>query len=211
MSRNRIDKEKHASLLSNVYKQTLGHATGTITAYRTATACNTGTVYTKKQNQDRNDILAAKLLRKGYGITKVKCRFTENYGGKNTKEVKADVFLVVDLENKGRLRENLIELGTLFEQDSITFSEATGTSKGRASYLLIATNNCPEGYPKGGIGKAEKLGTPMFSESGELFSIVNGRPFVFEGIENDFHSFKSISIQSKQCVAILAEKEISTA
>jgi len=197
------------SSLSRVYRQALKHATGTITAYRSARDCNTGKPFTKKENQKRNEILAAKLLRKGYGITKVKGTFIEGFGSKKPVEVKEAAFIVVDLKDSGTLRKDLIKLGEQFEQDSITFSEAS-QSKGQTPYLLIATNNCPNGYPSGGVGSTLKLGKPIFGKDGEFFSRVNGRPFVFEAITDPLHSFSTLSIGSKQAVAILAEQKIAS-
>jgi len=172
------------SSLSRVYKQSLEFDTGTITAYRSANDCNEGKPFFRKDNQKRNKILSSKLLKMGYGITKVKGSYIENYKSANAKEVSEESFLVVDLKARGTLKKDLISLGSEFEQDSITYAPA-----GNTDYYLISSNTCPEGYPGfGKIGKEVKLGKPQFSKDGEFFSRVNGRPFVFENINEDYVS-----------------------
>ncbi len=167
------------SSLSRVWKQTQKHESGTISAYRSAKECGEGERYTKVENKKRNDILASKLKSMGYGITKVKGIYIENYGSDNETPVKEESFLVIDLDDKGILKRDLIKLGEMFEQDSITFSKPSG------EYYLISTNRCPNGYPGfGRIGVEEKLGKSMFGKKGEFYSRVNGRPFVFESIQN---------------------------
>jgi hypothetical protein len=165
------------SSLSRVWNQTKKYESGTITAYRYAENCGEGKVYTKSENQKRNKILLAKLLKKGYSVTKVKGTYIENYGSDNEREVSEESYLVVDILDKKSLKKDLITLGTEFEQDSITFSLPSG------EYYLISTNACPQGYPgEGKIGVEKKLGKSMFGKSGEFHSKVNGRPFVFESV-----------------------------
>ena len=122
------------------------------------------------------DVLKSKLMSMGYGVTAIKGTYIENYGSSNAREVSEESFLVVDLKDKGTLKKDLIKLGEMFEQDSITYSLPSG------EYYLISTNKCPDGYPGNGrIGVEVKLGKPLFGEKGEFHSKVNGRPFVFEG------------------------------
>lgn len=188
------------SSLSRVYKQTLEHDSGTITAYRDATDCNKGEKFTKSQNKAKNKVLSAKLLKLGYGITKVKGTYIENYGTKDEKPVSEESFLVVDIKDKGSLKKDLIKLGSEFEQDSITYAP-----KGNKDYYLISSNKCEMGYPGNGkIGVELKLGKPMFGKSGEFHSKVNGRPFVFESL-GESTDFDSQSISSKQAISKLAE------
>ena len=160
------------SSLSRIYKHTLEHDSGTITAFRSARDCNDGEKYTNKENRKNNAILKAKLLKKGYGVTSIQGIGIENFKSDNEIEVKEQSFIVIDLKDKGTLKKDLIKLGTEFEQDAITFSV-----KGGKSYVLIGTNDCPNGYP--GKGKVDKLGRAIFGDDGEFFSKVKGRPFVF--------------------------------
>lgn len=168
------------SSLSRVWKQSQEHDTGTITAFRYAPECGKGKPYTKSENKARNAKLKAKLLSMGYGVTAIAGTYIENYNTDDEIEVKEDSFLVVDLKDTGRLKKDLIKLGSMFDQDSITYSKKTG------EYFLISTNTCPNGYPGSGkIGVEVKLGKSMFGKSGEFHSKVNGRPFIFEGCERD--------------------------
>lgn len=174
----KIDELKESSL-SRVWKTTRDHDCGTISACRYATECGDGVKYTKSQNNDRTAKLKAKLLALGYGVTPIAGTYIENFGQPNAVEVKEKSFLVADIKDTGDLRKDLIKLGTEFDQDSITFQEKGG------DYFLISSNTCPHGYPgEGVIGKSVKLGKPMFGKDGEFHSKINGRPFVFESIDN---------------------------
>lgn len=191
------------SSLSRVWRQTQKHDSGTITAFRDARDCNNGDLYTRKEKEKQNAILRAKLLKKGYGITKVKGTYIENYNTPNAKEVKEDSYLVVDLENSGNLKKDLIKLGSEFEQDSITYqNNETG------KYYLISTNKCPEGYPGSGkIGVEIKLGKSLFGKDGEFHSKVNGRPFVFESFNSELHKFSDFGPTHIRSILALAEGE----
>jgi len=167
------------SSLSRLWKFAKEHDTGTISAFRYAPECGNGKPYTHNENMKRNSQLKAKLLMKGYGVTPIKGTYIENYQTANAKEVKEDSFFVVDIKNAGHLKKDLIELGKMFEQDSITYSKPNG------DYYLISSNECPEAYPGNGVvGVEVKLGKSMFGQSGEFHSKINGRPFVFEEFSN---------------------------
>jgi len=97
--------------LSRVYRATQAHDFGTITAYRYAPECGTGTPYTYAQNQKRNASLLAKLRALGYGVTSIKGSYIENYGSPDAREVGENSFLVIDLQDRGTLRDDLLALG----------------------------------------------------------------------------------------------------
>ena len=163
------------SSLTRIWKHWREHAIGTITAFRFARDCNTGERFTKSENKKNNSILKSKLLKMGYGVTKIAGTYIENYGTNNEIKVDEESFIVVDLKDSGKLKKDLIKLGQMFEQDSITYSQPAG------NYYLISSNKCPDGYPGNGkIGVEVKLGRPMFGKDGEFFSKVAGRPFVFK-------------------------------
>lgn len=171
-------KKFRESSLSRIYKHWQEHEVGTISAFRYAPECGDGTPYTKQENKGRNAKLKAKLLSLGYGVTPINGVYIENYGTDKARPVREESFLVVDLQDKGTLKKDLIKLGELYEQDSITWSKPGG------DYYLISTNTCPNGYPGNGkVGVSVKLGKPMFGEDGEFHSTIRNRPFVFkEGI-----------------------------
>lgn len=163
------------SSLSRVYKHTKEHDSGTISACRKAPNCGDGEKYNKNENIHRTVKLKSKLLALGYSITKIDGVYIEYYGTDKATPVKETSFLVVDMKDNGTLKNDLMKLGIYFEQDSITFSTASG------EYYLISTNECSKGYPGyGKIGVEVKLGKPMFSKSGEFYSRINNRPFIFE-------------------------------
>lgn len=171
-----IKEYLNESSLSRIYRQTREHDYGTITAFRSARNCNEGDAYTKKENLQRNKSLVAKLRAKGYGVTSIKGSYIENYGSKNAKEVGENSFLVIDLNDKGNLRKDLLKFGEEFEQDSIIFGKAS------TGGTLIGASKCPDGYPA--YHKEKKQGGAVFGAKGEFLSRVNGRPFVFkESIE----------------------------
>ena len=89
-------------------------------------------------------------------------------------------FLVIDVQNKGNLKEVLLKLGEEFDQDSIIFGSAGDVG------ILIGTNHCPNGYP--GYHVEVTQGGAIFGKTGEFMSRVKGRPFVFaEAIELTEH------------------------
>ena len=159
------------SSLSRLWKHSQEHDYGTITAFRYAPECGEGTPYTKKENLQRNKSLLAKLRSKGYGVTSIKGSYIENYGKATAREVGENSFFVADMQDKGRLKKDLLALGEEFDQDSIIFGD-----KGKSG-ALFGTNKCPEGYP--GYGKKLVQGGAIFGKEGEFMSRVNGRPFVF--------------------------------
>lgn len=178
------------SSLSRVYTQYKLHDTGTISAFRDARDCGDGEPYSKEENKKRSTELKAKLLKFGYGVTKIKGTYIERYNTPTAKEVKEDSYIVVDLKDTGKLKKDLIKLGVEYDQDSITYSEKDGT------YFLISSNKCKNGYPGNGvIGKEVRLGKPMFGKSGEFHSKISNRPFVFESSVYD-------KIQTLECLSI---------
>ena len=149
--------------LSRILTHIEAHDTGSITAYRYQ--------FSKRENQQRNKSLQAKLASLGYGITSVRGTYIEDYGTPEAKEVGEHTFFVVDLTNRGRLRDDLIRLGQEFDQDSILF-----IPKGGVASELIGTNET--GYP--GLGNSLKLPVLKFGDDGnEFLTRVAGRPFYF--------------------------------
>jgi len=179
--------------LSRVWKQTQEHDFGTITAFRGAKDCGKGEPYSKSDNMKRNKSLTAKLQALRYGVTKIKGSYIENYGSENEQEVGENSFIVIDIQDKGTLKNDLLKLGEEFEQDSIIFGKA---GKGGS---LIGTNKCPDGYP--GYHKEAKQGGAIFGKTGEFMSRVKGRPFVFsESVEH--YGYKKYPTELRGTVAV---------
>jgi len=166
------------------------HESGTISAFRSARDCNQGLEFSKSENKKNSKILKAKLLKAGFGVTKIDGTYIENYKSDNEIEVKEESYLVINLKDDKNFKQKLIDFGSEFEQDSITYQNKD------SDYYLISTNECEEGYPGfGKIGVEVKLGKPIFGKDGEFHSKVNGRPFVFECVDDKQETLlkKSIS------------------
>lgn len=197
--KNNKENIVYESSLSRIWRHVTKHDSGTITAFRSRENCGEGAKITKSTNKKNNSKLKKKLLNMGYGVTKVAGTYIENYDTPNAQPVKEDSFIVVDLQDKGKLKEDLIKLGQYFDQDSITYSKPSG------DYYLISTNTCPEGYPGSGkVGVSIKLGKPFFGKDGEFYSTVNGRPFVFENITEELDTIKSYSISEIRSIKEIA-------
>jgi len=195
------EKELSESSLSRIWKQTKEHDSGTISAFRSARKCNKGERFTTADNKKNSKILKAKLMKAGYGVTRVDGTYIENYGSDNAIEVKEESYLVVDLKDTMQLKQDLMKFGEIFEQDSITFQKQTG------NYYIISTNECPDAHPgKGKIGVAKKLGTPIFGKDGEFHSKVNGRPFVFESLTEKLTSTTDFYPTEIRGIIALAEE-----
>ena len=197
MENNTIISE---SSLSRIWRHVTKHESGTISAFRGRENCGEGNKIDKNTNKTNNAILKRKLLAMGYGVTKVTGTYIENYGESNAQKVKEESFIVVDLKDAGNLQSDLVKLGQYFEQDSITFSKPNG------EYYLVSSNTCPTGYPgKGKVGVSIKLGKPFFGKSGEFYSTVNGRPFVFENMQADLDTINSYSIAEIRSIKKIGE------
>lgn len=189
------------SSLSRIWKHVTEHDSGTISAFRYASDCGNGQVYSKKENKSRNAKLKSQLLSLGYGVTAIDGTYIENYGSKNAIEVREDSFITVDLKDSGNLKKDLIKLGKQYDQDSITYSKPSG------DYYLIGSNTCPNAYPGNGkIGVEIKLGKSFFGKSGEFHSKINGRPFVFESFTTNLCKLSDFSIPEIRSIKKLAEQ-----
>jgi hypothetical protein len=169
--------EINESGLSRVYKHMLEHDCGIITAIRYAEDCGKGRIYTKEDNLKRMRSLESKLHNERYDLTSMQGGYIENYGSDEAREVKERVLFVVDVDNKNNLFNDLKQLGEEFEQDSIMFIPKIGTQKEIKS-ILYGTNHCEKAYP--GYGKSKYYTERMMGHTGEFFTRVKDRPFIFD-------------------------------
>lgn len=189
------------SSLSRLLSKMEKHDTGTITAYRSKDYDRDGNVvkeYTHKENQQRNRSLLAKLMNKGYLVTSVKGSYIENFGTPEAKEVGEHVFFVEDAKDTGNLKEDLIELGEEFNQDSVFY-----IPKGGKEATLIGTNNAE--FP--GYHKEVQFGSKKLGKTGEFMTRVGNKPFFFESI--DRFNVPPTNYLSKQALFKIAEKHWS--
>ena len=157
-----------------------------ITAFRLTDNCNTGKLYTKKENMARNRSLKLKLMRSWYSITRVLGVYYDNKGEKQ-KEI---AFFVVDgrvskddpLEKIEKYSQeflkDMIYFGELFEQDSILFMPKR-TVLGKATATLYGANDCPDTIGRGKKKDFNK-GARINKTSKLYITIVNGKPMYFE-------------------------------
>lgn len=154
------------SSLSRLYKHYLEHDSGTISGYRGEN--------TKAENQENNKKLKNFLLANGYAVTQIQGTYEETDPKGNKKVVKEMSFIVIDINDTGKLKKVLTTAGKRFRQEAVTFSE-----KGGDYYLIICFT-----------GEEYKLGSPMFGKDGKIISKVRGRPFIFtESEEIDNHTY----------------------
>jgi hypothetical protein len=171
----KLNTDLKETSLSRLYSYNEKHDCGAITAFRDAADCGGGEKYSPSDHKKRNLSLSAKLKAKGYGITKLQGTYPE--GGKSKKE---DSFFVVDLDNTGNLKQDLMKLGAEFEQDSILFIPKGAINGGPKAYL-IRTNDCPNNWL--GKGKKDFFHNGKMRMNSKIYtSKVNGIPFVFENV-----------------------------
>lgn len=154
------------SSLARLYKHCKEHDSGTISAYRGEN--------TKEENQENNKKLKNFLLANGYSVTQIQGTYEETDSKGDKKVVKEMSFIVIDINDTGKLKKVLINAGKRFKQEAITFSE-----KGEDYYLIMCFT-----------GEEYKLGSPMFGKDGKIISKISGRPFIFtESEEIDNHTY----------------------
>ncbi|EBF5808910.1 hypothetical protein FI575_08740 [Campylobacter coli] len=154
------------SSLARLYKHYKEHDSGTISGCRGEN--------TKEENQENNKKLKNYLLANGYSVTQIQGTYEETDSKGNKKVVKEIPFIVIDINDTGKLKKVLTTAGKRFKQEAITFSTKSG------DYYLVMCD-----------GKSEiKLGSPMFGKDGKIISKISGRPFIFtESEEIDDHTY----------------------
>ena len=108
--------------LSRVWSYSEKYEIATITAFRNQNVnClkvrdgeEEGQEFSRKDNVERNKDLYAVLLNKGYGITKVKGTYIENFDTPAAVEVAEDVFFVVNYNQDENFFSTIIKLGKYF-------------------------------------------------------------------------------------------------
>lgn len=169
------------SSLSRLYKHNIEHDCGAMTAWRRGADCNKGAHYSKDDNRKRNRSLLAKLHTLSYEVTAIKGRYPE--GGVVTTE---ESFFIVDAHNRGTLEHDLRKLGEEFEQDSVLFiPKGAIVNKSDEKARLIGTNHCPGNWIKYGQSEPFNVGK-VGHESPIYTSYVNGRPFIFEEVGDEY-------------------------
>ena len=117
--------------------------------------------YRKFNLKENNKKLKNFLLANGYAVTQIQGTYEETDPKGNKKVVKEMSFIVIDINDTGKLKKVLTTAGKRFRQEAVTFSE-----KGGDYYLIICFT-----------GEEYKLGSPMFGKDGKIISKVRGETF----------------------------------
>ena len=153
-----------------------------------------GKEYSKKENIERNRDLYAFLLQKGYGVTKVKGSYIENFNTPKAMEVSEDVYFVINNTNDPEFFGTIIKLGKYFCQDSVLLKPKEGKA------YLYGTNNSE--FP--GLDQKFDLGEFKGGLESEFMTRIgkSKRPFVYA---EDFNvnSRKIILDRSKRVLSNL--------
>ena len=147
----------------------------------------------RKANMLRNRNLKAALLSLGYGVTKVRGTYIEDFETPQAVEVGENSLIVVNLEDDSNFINKIIMLGKKFCQDSVLI-----VPKGGKDAYLYGTNKSQ--FP--GLDQKIKVGDLKMGDESEFMTRVGGRPFTFaEGLE----TYKSISRLERMAVKSLSK------
>lgn len=179
------------SSLSRIYQKTKDFDAGAISGFRRE--------FTRSQNMSRNKEILAYLLNANYSVTKVMGSYIENHGSANAREVGEESFFVVDQEKTGRLKDDLIKLGRMYDQDSILW-----VHRG-SSGVLIGTSKRDDSFP--GYNVTKTAGKANFGDAvGPFFSRIRGRVFAFESVESIAEMKVPGTINGKWAMSIMAKE-----
>jgi hypothetical protein len=121
--------------------------------------------YTKEQNEIRNNMLRARLLKLGYGVTNI----IGSYKNDNTNEDE-NSFFVVNLKDDPNFFLNIFKLSEYFNQDSFLFKNANDSD----AYLIGTNHDSFVGY-----GEIKKQGPFHSSVNANFMSKIRNGGFTF--------------------------------
>jgi len=151
-----------------------------------------------KNNLKRNRDLKAALLSSGYGVTKVKGTYVENFMEDNAVEVKEDSLFVVNRSDDQGFIDNVTNLGKKFCQDSVLI-----IPKGGKGAYLYGTNNAD--FP--GLDNKETVGDFGAGREDQFMTRVQGRPFTFkESKDFKLETLSDHSKNSRWAIKLIAER-----
>jgi len=178
------------SSLSRVSSYIQKHDCAVITAFRNqlincVSEQESEEVLNLSDNRARNQKLKAALMLLGYGVTKVKGSYIENYMEENAIEKKEESFFVVNIDSDPDFFDNIVALGKLYCQDSVMFFLNEGND-----IFLYGTNHSD--FP--GYEQKNQYGKFEYGLESEFMTKVGGRPFAV------MESFKLAQINSKKII-----------
>ena len=152
------------SSLSRVYGHIMEHDSAILTAFRNE--------YPKKINYERNRKLKAHLLSLGYGVTKVRGSYIENFETPEAVEVAEQSLFVSNRSDDPAFFESIKSMGEQYEQDSVLIIPVGG----KDAYLIGTSEG--NDYPP--YGETISVGNLKMGHSDEFMSKISGRPFIFK-------------------------------
>ena len=188
------------SSLSRVYQHIADHDTAIISAWRNdifdTEKCTDRALGAESgdTNRLRSRDLKATLLALGYGVTKMRGTYVEDFDSPEAVEVGEDSLFVVNLADQERFFTDLTELGEKFCQDSVLL-----IPRGGQDALLQGTNNSE--FP--GYGQVVPVGSLKLGDESEFMTRTQGRPFTFT---ESLDTYKSLSRNERMAVKSIAKK-----
>ncbi len=188
---NHVSKQSiNESSLSRVSSYVQNYDCAVITAFRNqlincVSEEESEEVLNLSDNRARNKKLKSALMLLGYGVTKVKGSYIENYMEENAIEKKEESYFVVNMNNDSDFFDNIVALGKLYCQDSVMFFLNGGND-----IFLYGTNYSD--FP--GYEQKNQYGKFEFGLESEFMTKVGGRPFTV------METFKNAQINSKKMI-----------
>ena len=145
-------------------------------------------------NMLRTRNLKATLLALGYGVTKMRGTYIEDFDSPEAVEVGEDSLFVVNLAGAENFFADLVELGEKFCQDSVLL-----IPQGGEAAFLQGTNNSE--FP--GYGNRIVVGSLKLGGEAEFMTRTQGRPFTFT---ESLDTYKSLSRNERMAVKSIAKK-----
>ena len=175
------------SSLTRLHKHMMEHDSAIITCFRGERS--------KEENYENNRVLKAVLLKKGFGVTKVKGSYIENFTQPTAMEVSEASLFVSNRGDDPDFANTLKVYGEEYGQDSVLI-----IPQGAKGAYLIGTR---EGNDFPPYGKTIKVGDLKMGEEEEFMTKVKNRPFAFK---EDLETYDKLSKNSKWAVSKLVEE-----
>jgi nitrogen regulatory protein PII len=212
--KNIVENIIRENSLSRVTEHMKTHDCGIMTAFRSRQGCGTeeDPVYTYADNKKRNSKLLAMIGVSGYDHTMVNGVYIEEFGTPAAHPVSERSFFIVDVNDTGKLKTDLLKWGEEFDQDSIMFIPKMSDQRDFKSgaftggSIMIGTNKCEGKYFQ--YHTEYPLKDIHYGKEVEFMTKVNDRPFSFtEGFMRETvhkNSYKSSNWLGKMAVSGLA-------
>jgi len=188
------------SSLSRVYEHILEHDTAIISAYRNdifdREKCTDNAIVAEEGDENilRSRDLKATLLANGYGVTKVRGTYIEDFDTLQAVEVGENSLFVVNIRDEPSFSEAIVDLGEKFCQDSVLL-----IPRGGRDAFLRGTNNSE--FP--GYHNDITVGSLKMGQEEEFMTRVGGRPFTFT---ENLETYKALTRNERLAVRNLAKK-----